>query len=149
MTFSWGVKTKIWKKYGAWLLLPLLLSFFIVFLIVNLLGGGRDNNNVVNNTKLGAETKAQPNAQSNVYKLSADEAIAKVEDLDDVKRWKALFTDNGRSPQTGGISVISIWNETPEAFEVEAYESMEDRNVNFGFYRVDKSNGQVYEMKKY
>lgn len=127
----------IWDRYSGWIV----LVGFLFFSLVTQIAGS-------NNQERSSTSLPQTREQNNNSKMSEQEAIEKVENLDEIKKWKALFSDDGRSPNTGGIPLIYVWKETSEAFEIEAYESKADHNANFGFYKVDKNDGQVYKMKK-
>jgi hypothetical protein len=84
----------------------------------------------------------------NVVKTES-QAVDLVNNLDEIKRWKSLFTNGGFSPQTGGVPMIEVWEETDEVYKVDVYEKISDRSPNYGFYVVEKKTGQVYKQKKY
>lgn len=85
--------------------------------------------------------------------VTRDTVIQAVRDLPEVKQWLALFTGpDGTSPKTGGVAIIEIESESPDAYVVHASEVIYDdayvgnRSVTFGWYRVDKKTGVAKQV---
>jgi hypothetical protein len=76
--------------------------------------------------------------------LSQEEAIAAVMQRPEVKTWMAAFSGpGGVSPITGGRPQFLVISETATEYEIKAFESMEDRDLTFDRYHVNKETGSV------
>lgn len=77
------------------------------------------------------------------------EAVARVENLPEIMRFKKLFTDNGKGPVTGGIPVIEVSDENQAFYTVEVYEYIDgskdgwERTPSEGTFFVNKKTGEV------
>ncbi len=78
-----------------------------------------------------------------VNPLSSNEALQKVANLPEIKRWLSLFSGPGStSPSTNGAPVFDI-STTTDGYLVHAYESMPTHTATFGWYDVNSQTGAV------
>ena len=76
--------------------------------------------------------------------ISEEQAINLVKELPKVKEWLALFSEPGNvSPTTGGTPVIIMYLKEKGVYNIQAFEQLPDRRVNFNYYEVDAKTGEV------
>lgn len=75
-----------------------------------------------------------------------------IREIPEVKEWMALFTQDGQSPNTGGVPILEEVEFKDGIYTIHLYERMDDRIVTFGWFYLDPvkkeivdSNGRYYE----
>jgi hypothetical protein len=119
------------KKKHILILALIVFSVLSIYTIIKIIS------NQGNNTDL-------QNEQSVEYEKSKIASV--VRDIPEVREWMALFTDDGKSPITGGSPILEILGYDDGVYTVHLYERMSDRVVTFNWLYIDPSTKKISDL---
>ncbi len=98
--------------------------------------------------KVGAVETIQSNTGS-ANTISIKKVLQMANEIPEIVDWKALFSNNGVSPGTGGTPHVVIFREDKDFYYIQAFEEIKNsevpHNVAFGFYMINKHDMSVYK----
>jgi len=136
------------QAFRVWYFVASVLIIFVFAMLFSLIGAkanmmvrlipfSQDGTNIVP-----AETTEKVSQLS----MEQNKAIDVVQSLEEVKEFRAQFNAiDGINPKTGGHVGYIAESVTGTQYSVLVFESLEERNVNFGFYIVDIEKEEVVE----